>query len=119
MSAVHVNTAWAAPPRLPVGRGQGGFRQGTLQQKQLKKLSNCTNSAPGMRGAREAWLYLLFLAPTGTTWNKAGGIQVTRGRRREAFLVVEVQGEAPAPQENGQAQAGANGCAPSSRLGQH
>lgn len=91
MPTAHVNTAGAAHPRLLEGEGAGEAAAEVTE----KALSSCTNAAPGMVGPRGAQLLALLLAPTGTTWSRAVGIQADGGRRREACPVVGVQGAAP------------------------
>lgn len=119
MPTAHVNMAGAAPEaarREGVGRRHAGE---TAAEVAEKALSSCTNAPPGMMGARGAQLLALLLAPTGTTWSRAVGIQADRGRRRRSLHCGWGPGCSPRPHESGQAQAGANGCAPSSRLGRH
>lgn len=97
MPTAHVNMAGAAPKaarREGVGRRHAGEAAAEVAEKAL---SSCTNAPPGMMGARGAQLLALLLAPTGTTWSRAVGIQADRGRRGEAGIVVGVQGAAPAP----------------------
>lgn len=50
-----------------------------------------------MMGACGTQLHPLLLAPIGSTWSRAGGIQAAGRRRKEACPVVGVQRVALAP----------------------
>lgn len=120
MPAAHVTMARAAHPRLPAGRGQGGFRQGELQHKQLKKLFPAAPVLPlGWWGHVKAsctpphsWYPQ---EPPGTGLGYPG----SQREEERSLPCGRGPGCSPRPHESGQAQEGANGCAPSSRLGQH
>lgn len=105
---------WAAHPGLPAaGRG----RQEAQTEEAGNTPSNCTDT-PGKMGAHGTQLHPCSWHPQAPPGAGLGALRRPEGEER-GLPCGGVRGVAPAPQESRQAQAGANGCAPTSSLGQH
>lgn len=87
-----------SPPKAACGKAAGRLQAGgAAAQAADKALSSCTNSVPGMRGPHEARLYPLLLAPTGTTWNRAGVSRWPEGGGENPALWSESRVQPPPP----------------------